>query len=207
MLNYFCFVCLISGLFVGLSSCNLIVSLSGKSNKSDNPVKLISFCVGCPFPESEGSAAYGLASKHLVKDYHAIGELIYCVPNYAELPKILNLHNFNNRIVLVDRGVVGIIDKVNRILKSDALGIIIADDGRCNEDFSFCGQRAGSVMEGGFAAYDDNNIWRKVNIPVILVTVKTADKLRSMMHIRKVNIPRLGLHNVTIFDNDDDGEL
>ena len=38
---------------------------------------------------------------------------------------------------------------------SGAAGVIIVDDGQCNEDFSRCGPRAGSVKDGGFAPMDE----------------------------------------------------
>jgi hypothetical protein len=135
-----------------------------------------------------------------------IGELVYCVPNFAESKRIINKHQFSNRIVLVDRGRLPILEKLQKILLSDAAGVIIADDGRCDDEFTFCGHRAGSAGEGGFSAYDDTALWNDLEIPVMMVSVRTADTLRQMMGFNRVDIPRLGLHNVTTF-NDGSDEL
>jgi hypothetical protein len=145
-----------------------------------------------------------LHAKHGLQDFHVVGTLVYCVPNHAEGRKILNGHHFKDRIVLIDRGAIGIVDKVEKILDSEPVGVIIADDGRCKEDFSYCGQQAGSLRDGGFAVNDELARWRDINIPVILVTVRAADILRSAMGIRKVEIPKYGMQNITVFHHGKD---
>ena len=189
-------------LLLPCSECSLTVSMHKKHNQmSDNGLTIVSFCVDCPSPDMEGSVATGLHPKHGVQDFQVVGTLVYCVPNNAEARKVLNGHHFKGRIVLIDRGNMGLLDKIEKIQDSEAVGIIIADDGRCKEDFSFCGPQAGSAKEGGFAPYDSEHRWREVEVPVVLVTVRTADILRKTMGIRRVEIPRLGMQNITIFHN------
>ena len=177
---------------------SLTVSLSRKSHL-DNGLTIVSFCQDCPDPRLEGSIAKGLHPKHGIQEFQVVGTLVYCVPNNAESRKILNMHHFKSRIVLIDRGNKGLIEKVEKVLDSDAVAVIIADDGRCKEDFSYCGIQAGSTQDGGFAPSDEISRWRDIDIPVVLVTVRTADILRKTMGIRKVDIPKLGMQNITIF--------
>jgi hypothetical protein len=165
---------------------------------------MVSFCRGCPSPEDEGSAIFGIMPRYGFHDYHVTAEMVYCVPNHAEDEDLMNGHQFNDRVVFVDRGIVSLLDKVLKIQSSGASGIIIADDGQCTENFSYCGPRAGSVAEGGFAPDEASSLqWKSVSIPVILVTFSSAEKLRRLMQIEKVNVPRKGFQNVTILFNPD----
>ena len=187
-------------LMLGGTRASLSVSLSRKKGAANgNSLTMITFCIDCPSPQLEGSLAYGLQAKFGLREFAVVGTLVYCVPNNAEARKVFNAHHFRDRIVLVDRGNIGLLDKAVKIQDSEAVGIIIADDGRCRDDFSFCGAQAGSAGDGGYGPYDNENRWKEIDIPVILVTVKTADILRKMMGIRKVNMPRLGMQNITVF--------
>jgi hypothetical protein len=59
-------------------------------------------------------------------------------------------------------------------------------------------------VEGGFASFDEKNLWEKINFPVFIVTKESAEKLRRFMNMERVQVPRLGLQNVTIFENEDE---
>ena len=177
------------------------------------PVKQLFFCVGCPQPQLEGSVVNALIVKHSIRNYDFIGELVYCIPNGAESVKLINKYQFADRIVLVDRGLQTTIqDKVNRIAGSEniagALAIILADDGQCNAEFSYCGHRvimcisyyilsmnnyyairqAGSIQDGGFAAHDDKGFWSQLHIPVFIVTAASADRLKQSMNMKTLKV-------------------
>jgi hypothetical protein len=77
-----------------------------------------------------------------LKEYFVSAEVVYCIPNRAE-SNILNTAHFENRIVIVDRGEISLYEKARKIQEDGAVGILIADDGQCTEEFSFCGPRAG----------------------------------------------------------------
>mmetsp|Transcript_19951 Transcript_19951/g.28576 ORF Transcript_19951/g.28576 Transcript_19951/m.28576 type:complete len:246 (+) Transcript_19951:120-857(+) len=176
------------------------------------PVKQLFFCVGCPHPQHEGSIVNALIAKHSIRNYDFIGELVYCIPNGAESAKIINKYQFADRVVLVDRGQQTTIqDKINRIAGNEniagALAIILADDGQCNTEFSYCGHRAGNAQDGGFAAHDDKIFWSELDIPVFLVTAASADRLKQGMNMKTMKIPRMGLQNVTILEEDEGNEL
>jgi hypothetical protein len=196
-------VVLLTCILVQYVNTSLTVELSRK-RYVENGYTLVTYCVDCPSPHSEGALARGLHPKHGLQEFHVIGTLVYCVPNSAEGRKVLNAHHFKNRIVLIDRGALGILDKVEKILDSETVGVIIADDGRCKEDLSYCGLQAGSIKDGGFAINDDISRWRDVPIPVVLISVRTADLLRSTMGIRKVYIPKHGMQNITVFHHGKD---
>lgn len=189
----------------GAVSSELIVGISSQRMTA---LSIVSFCVDCPSPDIEGSFVNAITSKHGLKEYLVTGELVYCVPNFVHLPSILNEHQLVKRIALVDRGGdVSLIEKALRVQRAGALGVIIADDGRCNSQFTFCGPRAGSIAAGGIAANDEYSMWGAITIPVVMVTLESADKLRRLMGTRQVDIPKLGMQNITIFKHTNDDEL
>lgn len=188
---------------VQYSACALLINLTSRGLDSTNSLKIISFCFDCPEPDIEGSIAFGLTAKYSIQEYGLTAEMAYCVPNFAESPKVMNGNQLRNRIAFVERGVNGLLEKVTKIAKTGASAIIIADDGRCNSGYTFCGPRAGSVAEGGFAAYDDEAPWRAIDIPVILINFETAEMFRSLMIMKKISLPRIGVQNMTILTSDD----
>ena len=182
---------------------NLVANLNSRSQDPDSPIRLISFCIDCPSPDQEGTIVNALLPRFGLKEYFVSAELVYCIPNLAD-SDIINEEQFYNRIVVVDRGGISLIDKALKIQETGALGIIIADDGQCNDTFSFCGPRAGSVRDGGFAAHDHyNEMWKDIEIPVLLVTFQTAETIRRLMPVERVLLQRMGYHNITILTNAD----
>ena len=191
----------LGGLVMVFCCGNLIANLNSRSHHSDqhSPVKLISYCIDCPSPEQEGSIAYGLLPRYGTKDYLVSGEVIYCIPNLADTPTLINGHHVRDRIAFVDRGGNSLLEKATKLQAAGAIGIIIADDGQCDEQFFHCGVRAGSAPEGGFAAHDHmNEGWKSITIPVLLVTLNTAEKIRRIMPIEKIEVRGLGKHNMSI---------
>jgi hypothetical protein len=63
----------------------------------------------------------GLNAKYGVSDYDITGELVYCVPNLADVA-ILNGYQFANRIVMVNRGGNALIEKVLKAQNEGAVG-------------------------------------------------------------------------------------
>lgn len=184
-----------------LANGQLILNLTSNPNGQSSAVKYISYCLKCPDPSKEGSLLLGLNSKFGPQRFSITGELIYCVPNYGDRERLLNSHQFSERIVMVERGKVSMLEKVLRIQhQSEATAILIADDGSCDESFLNCGPRLGSQSEGGFAAFDDAMRWREVEIPVLLVSQASAEKLRNLMKIKQLFVRGYGNQNVTMVD-------
>lgn len=180
----------------------MIVHLDSRNSRHDKdaPVRMISYCLGCPSPAEEGSLLYGLLSWHTVASkqvFSVSGALIYCVPNLADSDKIINTSQLADRVALVDRGKVPLHEKVRRMQQAGASAVIIADDGQCDESFLFCGARAGSSREGGFAAYDDEDVWAAITIPVYLISASSAAHLRRLMPITEVNVRGSGLQRIS----------
>jgi len=122
---------------------------------------------------------------------------VYAVPNHGESQEMLNKVEYNLRIVLVHRGKVDLQTKVVNLQRNGAAGIVIIDDGQCNDNFTFCGARAGSVTEGGFAPMDEEMAWKKITIPVCLITQSSGSKLINLLDVNRVFIPQFGYQNVT----------
>ena len=182
---------------------NLVANLNSRSYEPESPLKLITYCIDCQFPEHEGTVVDGLLPRFGLKEYFVSAQLVYCIPNLAD-SKIINEDQLSGRIVVVDRGSVSLYEKVLRIQGSGAVGIIIADDGQCNDMFTFCGQKAGSVRDGGFAAHDYfSESWRLIKIPVLLVTSKTAEAIRRLMPVERILLQNMGYHNITILMKSD----
>lgn len=166
-------------------------------DKDKPALRIISFCLDCEHPDDEGSYVYALAPKHGLSEYRVKGELIYGVPNHGEVKELLNHSEFDGRIVLIHRGKVHLQEKVMNVQYSGAAGVIIVDDGQCNEDFSRCGPRAGSVKDGGFAPMDEASAWKRIHIPVLMVTKTSAAILTQYLQISEVDIPKFGKQFVT----------
>lgn len=160
-------------------------------------LKLIAYCIDCIHPENDGSILFALSPKFGISEYKLTGELIYGVPNYGESDEMLNSHEYRSRIVLVHRGKIDLKTKVANVQKNGASGIVIIDDGQCNEAFTFCGPRAGSVQEGGFAPMDNEQDWKKIVIPVCLISQSSGSKLVKLLEVSRVYIPQFGYQNVT----------
>lgn len=193
ILILFCCLCCLS--YSGRSQLVVsFVSTKSQHKESNNPIKQISYCLHCPDPENEGSVMLGLNARYGLDEYQTMGELVYSVPNHAELDMFFNEHQFQDRIVLVDRGKVPLLEKILKIQETGAgaAGVIIVDDGSCQETFSYCSSKIGSALEGGFAAYDDARAWEEVEIPVVLVTAASGAKLRALMSLQRTVITGIG---------------
>lgn len=150
-------------------------------------------------------------------------EVAYAIPNLANSKKIVNKFDLKNRIALIERGNVSnmcyslfiliqhltfiyikttFIEKITNIQNTGAIAVIIIDDGQCNTDFSNCGYRIGSSHEGGFSCNDEKYMWDKITLPAILVSVDTGNKLRKLMSIQKMKLPKLGFQNVSHFTDE-----
>lgn len=68
--------------------------------------------------------------------------------------------------------------KVLTAQRAGALGVIVADDGRCGNSF---GQLCvhGSDPPGGWAALDMPRPWLEVRVPVVLMLKEDADRLTA----------------------------
>ena len=84
--------------------------------------------------------------------------------------------------------------------------MVIADTGECDDDFKSCGTRIGAAAEGGFGAYDMSSAWADVKIPVVIATKTMADKLRTLMEVKRRKFPKLGYQQVNILDDEEEDE-
>ena len=105
------------------------------------------------------------------------------------------------RVILVERGRgVSLVEKARKAQIAGAVGVIVVDDGQCDDSFQHCGHQAGGVKEGGFGSYDTLSDWAAIHIPVWLVTAAAGEKLRRRMKMKQEAISKLGVHNMTIVE-------
>jgi hypothetical protein len=179
------------------SFAGVIVHMSSKSSPS--PLRYVSYCLNCPSPDKEGSVILGILPKFGIHNFAVTGDVVYAVPNHVENVIINNSHHLYNKIVLVDRGKVSFYEKIFRIQQhTTAVGVIIADDGDCDNSLRYCSNsRTGSAKDGGFSAFDDPVLWANINLPVLLVSAESADRLRSVMNVERVYVAGLGYQNIS----------
>merc|ERR1719230_2210853 len=150
----------------------------------------LEFCLACPDPHLEGTQSTALGAVHGPSEYRVMAELAYAVPNDLAGGRLLNMEELAGKVVLVDRGVIPLVDKVLAVQKVGAVGVLIADDGNCTDAFE-CG-RVGSPKHGGFSGRDPWQLWMKVEIPSLLVMADVGDRLKRMMKLERIYIPGIG---------------
>lgn len=174
----------------------LIVHMDMRSR--GGPLRSLSFCKDCVDPELEGSFVHGIIPKHLKSVDSVTAGLVYAVPNHVNGKRVYNAETIAQRIVLVTRGEVPILEKCLRLKEHRVKGVIVADDGRCVEDFTYCGPRAGRLADGGIAPHDDEKSWIAINFPVLLISYASAERLRGLMEVKHINISPIGMQNITV---------
>ena len=159
----------------------------------------VKYCTNCEDPADALPYLVALAPRHYSAPYEVTAELVYGVPNYGEGKKLLNKVEVEDRIAFLDRGgKVSIVEKALKAQAQGAVGVIVADNGQCDADFNYCGRQAGGKREGGFGAYDELTEWRAIRIPVLMVNVEVAERLRTRMPMERKNLGHLGMQNVTV---------
>lgn len=119
-----------------------------------------------------------------------VAEVVYAVPNDAQREELLNADDIRGRIAIINRGGnVAMVDKVVRAQKAGAVGVLLVDQGSCDDGFHDCGPRAGSVREGGFAPHDGFALWKDVRIPSLLITAEMGARVRSLMPLEEIQLP------------------
>lgn len=86
---------------------------------------------------------------------------------------------------------VPIVDKVLKAQAAGAKGVIVIDDGGCDEGFIECG-RLGGVRDGGFAKRDGAHTWSSVRVPAVLLSAAQGTRLKALMRLEKINLEGLG---------------
>ena len=157
----------------------------------------IPFCKDCSSPEHEGSLEIGLLSYWSRSlNTKVNGRVVYGIPNHGEKEILINAAQLNGNVAFLDRGKVEVLTKARRAQQAGAVALIIADDGSCTADLSYCGRRAGG-SKSGFAPLDETLSWAKIHIPVLIITSSTAEKFRQLMVILPIGLPFWGLQNVS----------
>eukprot|EP00752_Nemacystus_decipiens_P004507 g4115.t1 len=111
------------------------------------------------------------------QSFRVKAEVVVAQPADA-LGELENGRFVRNRLVVVERGDIPIVHKVLTAQRAGALGVIVADDGRCGNNF---GQLCvhGSDPPVGWAALDMPRPWLEVRVPVVLMLQEDADRLTA----------------------------
>lgn len=176
----------------------LLVSIDVRKTKLKSSFLVdIAFCQDCSSPDHEGSLITGLLSYWSRSlDRKVGGALVYGIPNHGETDALMNSAQLRANVAILERGKVEVLAKALKVQKAGAVALIIADDGSCTADLSYCGRRAGG-NKNGFAPLDDAQAWAEVNIPVLIISSASAERLRRLMVISQVDLPRFGIQNVS----------
>ncbi|CAN0232243.1 unnamed protein product, partial [Scytosiphon promiscuus] len=118
-------------------------------------------------------------------------DLVYAVPNKGNADVLLNGDDMTACVVLFERGEIPVVEKVLKAQAAGAVGVVVIDNGGCNDGFLDCG-RLGGVRDRGFARRDGSHAWSGVKIPAVLVSMAQGERLRGMMRLQKVTVEGLG---------------
>ena len=152
------------------------------------------FCKLCRDARLDGSVLDVWEAHFRPARYDIAGELVYAVPNDAS-SDLLNRDDLRGNIALIDRGKVPIVAKVKRAQAVGAAGVIIVDDGDCDDDFD-C-QVLGRRRKGkGWSAQDHAERWRGVKIPSVLALKVHGDGIKRMMDLETMHLGAIGEQRV-----------
>ncbi|KAH9108250.1 hypothetical protein LEN26_014136 [Aphanomyces euteiches] len=153
----------------------------------------LTFCKKCHDVASLGSFVHTWDSRYNPSDYHVQGEIAYAVPNTAS-DDLFNIHQLEGRIVLVDRGDVPILEKVERVQEAGGIAVVLVDDGECSDGFE-CGS-LGSRSTHNFLEQDDSFRWNHIVIPVVLILHDDGMRIKARMSLVRMDVPDLGMQYI-----------
>ncbi len=190
-----------------------LVSMRSQSF-SNRPVgiKTIHMCIGCSRPEIDHNAIHldSLVAARGPQNFNLRSKnIIYAIPNHGQRidSRIMNSELMQNSVVIFDRGAgVSIVDKALLAQEFQAVGVIIIDDGRCDEEMTHCGMGASNITRG-FGTRDHWALWSKVKIPCVLITEKRGAKLRNLLEIASVDIAGIGKQYIQLNNDDNINEI
>ena len=191
--------CVLFVLLARLMSARRVVCSAGQCFSSRVKVAIedgqgLLFCKLCRDAREDGSVLDVWEAHFRPPDYSVSAELVYAVPNDAS-SELLNRDDLSGNIALIDRGTVPIVAKVQRAQAAGAIGVVIVDDGDCDNDFD-C-DKLGSRGDGyGWSAQDHAERWRGIKIPSILTLQVHGDGLKEMMDLETMELASLGLQRM-----------
>lgn len=158
----------------------------------------LTYCQACLDPLEQGSHVDVWEAHFHPSDYRVSGELVYAVPNDVSAD-ILNEDSVRGNIVLIDRGKVPLVTKVRRAQEAGAVGVVIVDDGSCNQNFE-CGGNLGSRSHGYFCAQDHAVLWKNIVIPTVLTLQTHGNRMKEIMDLETMNLPDHGIQYMEKFE-------
>jgi len=108
------------------------------------------------------------SSHYSPKLYKVIAETAFAEP-YLLQSVLANPSDIFGKIAVVQRGLVPIVYKVQLLQTAGAVGVIVADDGRCAAYDQACAPGATKADGELWACHDMQDPWLTVKIPVVLI--------------------------------------
>jgi hypothetical protein len=177
------------------------IALRRDTRRTRDSVVAVEFCLGCESPALEGSHLQSLTAAQGIPSYDVSSTLTYAVPNDARRA-LMNRKAVKGTVVLIDRGGdVPMVDKVMRAQEAGALAVVLVDQSHDVDDRLTCNAKlecgAAGNANDGFAKRDDPYAWRKVAIPAVLVTTASGDRLKRLLALEQMEIPKLGVQFIS----------
>jgi hypothetical protein len=119
---------------------------------------------------------------HSPQHHDVTAEVLFADPPHADVPGVglNNSASAFHRILAVRRGKVPVLAMAHTAQRAGAIGLIVADDGRCDGEFDqHCAPGADKSRSEGFAQTDLGALWETVHIPVVLMHQEQADELEA----------------------------
>jgi hypothetical protein len=105
---------------------------------------------------------------HSPQQFQVVAEVAQAKPYMLE-KTLQNPEEVYGKIAVVSRGVVPIVHKVQVLQAAGAVGVVIADDGRCESYDQACAPAATKAQHELWGRFDTKAPWDTVKIPVVLV--------------------------------------
>lgn len=122
------------------------------------------------------------------KSFTLIGQTSYVVPLLLETA-VQNTQSITNKIAIVGRGSIPLVNKVMKLQLAGAKGVIILDSGECKEYDQECMPGADKKKGQGWAASDMPEPWASVKIPVVFILRGEEAKLGKCLGHPTYRIP------------------
>jgi hypothetical protein len=107
-------------------------------------------------------------SHYSPKLFKVVAETAFAAP-YLLQSVLTNPSEIFGKIAVVQRGIVPIVYKVQLLQVAGAVGVIVADDGRCETYDQACAPGATKADGEFWACHDMQDPWLTVKIPVVLI--------------------------------------
>lgn len=138
--------------------------------------------------DNEQMVVYAWTTHWSPKSFTLIGQTSYVAPLLLE-SEVKNPQNIANKIAIVGRGSIPLVNKIIKLQMAGAKGVIILDSGECKDYNQVCMPGADKIKGEGWAAADMPGPWASVKIPAVLLLRGEEAKLGKCLGHPTYKIP------------------